>query len=66
MNAVSLLIVCIDHIDYLIHYSGYYLATLEAASQHICDLAEQYEKVANIETMFTEEEDVFEYFDKKA
>lgn len=45
---------------------GYYLATLEAASQHICDLAEQYEKVANIETMFTEEEDVFEYFDKKA
>jgi hypothetical protein len=44
-------------------FSGYYLATLEAATQHICDLADQYEKVARIDTLFDDGEDIFEHFE---
>lgn len=40
--------------------AGYYLATLEAAAQHICDLADQYEKVARIDALFDDGEDIFE------
>ncbi len=43
--------------------TGYYLATLEAATQHICDLADQYEKVARIDTLFDDGEDIFEHFE---
>ncbi len=45
--------------------SGYYLATLEAATQHICDLADQYEKVAKVDSLFDDGEDIFEHFDNK-
>eukprot|EP01034_Spumella_vulgaris_P023345 gene23345-29558_t len=45
---------------------GYYLATLEAATQHICDLADQYEKVAKVsDSLFDDGEDIFEHFDNK-
>ena len=43
--------------------AGYYLATLEAATQHICDLADQYEKVARVDGLFDDGEDIFEHFD---
>jgi hypothetical protein len=45
--------------------TGYYLATLEAATQHICDLADQYEKVARVDGLFDDGEDIFEHFDNK-
>jgi hypothetical protein len=44
----------------LIAFSGYYLATLEAATQHICDLADQYESVAQVDVMFDNGEDIYE------
>lgn len=36
---------------------GYYLATLEAAIQHILNLAEQYEDIVQEDGFFEEEED---------
>ncbi len=40
--------------------SGYYLATLEAATQHILDLAVQYETVASVDQMFDNGEDIYD------
>jgi hypothetical protein len=47
--------------------SGYYLATLEAATQHIFDLAEQYEQSAAAEAQQLDAngEDVLDSFDEK-
>ena len=39
---------------------GYYLATLEAATQHILDLAAQYETVASVDHMFDNGEDIYD------
>eukprot|EP01038_Epipyxis_sp_PR26KG_P007258 gene7258-9895_t len=38
---------------------GYYLATLEAATQHILDLAGQYEKIAKLDHIFDESDEMF-------
>lgn len=44
--------------------TGYYLATLEAATQHICDLAAQFERVAAADALlFDDGQDLFEHFD---
>ncbi len=46
--------------------AGYYLATLEAATQHIFDLAEQYEKSsADAPLLDANGEDVLDSFDEK-
>jgi hypothetical protein len=46
--------------------AGYYLATLEAATQHIFDLAEQYEKsAAEAQQLDANGEDVLDGFDEK-
>lgn len=48
------------------HCTGYYLATLEAATQHIFDLAEQYEKsAAEAQQLDANGEDVLDGFDEK-
>lgn len=39
---------------------GYYLATLEAATQHILDLAEQYRTVASVDQMFDNGQDIYD------
>jgi hypothetical protein len=45
---------------------GYYLATLEAATQHIFDLAEQYEKSsAEVQHLDANGEDIVQGFDDK-
>jgi hypothetical protein len=40
--------------------SGYYLATLEAAIQHILDIATQYEGIVNTDGFYEETEDLFD------
>lgn len=40
-------------------FEGYYLATLEAATQHIVDLAAQFEKVAKVDKLYDDGEDMF-------
>ncbi len=50
----------------IISPAGYYLATLEAATQHIFDLAEQYEKSsADAPLLDANGEDVLDSFDEK-
>lgn len=42
---------------------GYYLATLEAAVEHIIDLASQYEGIAVNDGFYDDGEDIFDYGD---
>jgi hypothetical protein len=51
----------------LLYPIGYYLATLEAATQHIFDLAEQYEKSSAdaLQHLDANGEDIVQGFDDK-
>lgn len=40
---------------------GYYLATLEAAIEHVNDLASQYEDIARSDGFYDDDEDIYEY-----
>jgi hypothetical protein len=43
-------------------YTGYYLATFEAAVQHIHDLAHQYEDIMRNDGFYVDtEEDIFDF-----
>ena len=40
---------------------GFYLATLEAAIEHVNDLASQYEDIARSDGFYDDDEDIYEY-----
>ena len=49
---------------YVCMYVGYYLATLEAATQHILDLANQFESVAQVDKIIEDQsEDILDAVD---
>ena len=60
LNSLILYLITTRSLSSAFCIAGYYLATLEAATQHICDLAEQYESVAEVDVMFDNGEDIYE------